>query len=110
MCMDDGREPHIASEMKHGTSGGQHRRLEGKIHLQCQFLLKLVALFKQDFAVPVIQRGCFLMDAQVVLWSNLLQSRPLQDFHYGGWSCHVQFAMLVILSLVTIFLSIPLHQ
>ena len=32
--MDDGREPHIASEVKHGTRGGQHRRPEGKVHLR----------------------------------------------------------------------------
>ena len=45
-----------------------------KVKFTCvvQFLLKLMALFHQDFAVPVIQRGCFLVDAQVVLWSNLL--------------------------------------
>ena len=26
VCVDDGREPHFASEVKHGTRGGQHRR------------------------------------------------------------------------------------
>ena len=83
-----------------------------KVMFTCivQFLLKLVALFQQDFAVPVIQRGCFLAGAQVVLWSNLLRSRSLHYFRYGGWSYHVPFTMLLILSLVTIFLSIPLHQ
>ena len=72
VCVDDGREPHIASEVKHGTRGGLHRQPEGKVTCIVQFLLKFVALFHQDFAVPVIQRGCFLMDAQVVLWSNLM--------------------------------------
>ena len=109
VCVDDGHEPHIASEMKHGTSGGQHRRPEGKVHLCCSFPSKVGGIVSPGFCCPCHSEGCFLVDAQVVLWSNLLQSHPLQDFRYGGWSCHVQFAMLVILSFVTIFLFVPLH-
>ena len=86
VCVDDGHEPHIASELKHGTSGGQHCRPEGKVHLRCSFPSKVGGIVSPGFC------------------------RPLQDFRYCGWSCHVQFAMLVILRFVAIFLSVPLHQ
>ena len=109
VCVDDGREPHIASEVKHGTRGGQHHRLEGNVHLHHSFPSKVGGIVLPGFCHPCHSEGV-LPDAQVVLWSNLLRSRPLQDFRYGGWSCHVVFTMLVILSLVTIFLSVPLHQ
>ena len=86
--------------------------LDPKIKFACvvHFLLKLVALCHQEFVIPIFQRGCFLMDAQVPLWSNHLQSRYLQDFPCGSWSCRVQFAMIVLFDFVTIFLSIPLYQ
>ena len=109
VCVDDGCEPHIASKVKHGTRGGQHRRPEGKVHLRRSFPSKVGSIVSPGFCRPCHSGGCFLVDAQVVLWSNLLRSRLLQDFRYGGWSCHVQFAMLVILSFVSIFLSVPLH-
>ena len=41
VCVDDGRQPHIVSEMKHGTGRGQHRRCEGKIHLRRSFFSKV---------------------------------------------------------------------
>ena len=41
MCVDDGRQPHIVSEMKHGSGGGQHHRPEGKAHLRRSFPSKV---------------------------------------------------------------------
>ena len=111
MCVDDGRQPHIVSEMKHDIGGGQHLWPEGKVHLHRSFPSKVGGIVLPGFCHPCLSKGgCFLVDAQVALWSNLLQNRSLQDFHYGGWSYHVQFAMIVIFNFVTIFLSVPLHQ
>ena len=41
VCVDDGRQPHIVSEMKHGIGRGQHLRPEGKVHLRHSFLSKV---------------------------------------------------------------------
>ena len=62
VCVDDGREPHIASEVKHGTRGGQHRRLEGKVHLRRSFPSKVGGIISPGFCRPyhlerVIPRG-----------------------------------------------------
>ena len=77
VCVNDGREPHIALEVSMVHVVGNDVVLKVKFTCVIHFLLKLVALCHQDFPIPVIQRGCFLVDAQVVLWSNLLRSRPL---------------------------------
>ena len=63
VCVDDGREPHIASEMKHGTSSGQHRWLEGKVHLRCSFPSKVGGIVSPGCCRPchlegLLPRGC----------------------------------------------------
>ena len=52
VCVDDGRQPHIVSEMKHGTSGGQHRRREGKVHLRRLFPSKVGSIVSPGFCRP----------------------------------------------------------
>ena len=55
--MDDGREPHIASELKHGTSGGQHRRPEGKVYLCRSFPSKVGGIVSLGFCCPCHSEG-----------------------------------------------------
>ena len=55
--MDDGHEPHIASEMKHGTSSGQHRRPEGKVHLRRSFPSKVDGIVSPGFCHPCHSKG-----------------------------------------------------
>ena len=50
--MDDGREPHIASEVKHGTRGGQHRRPEGNVHLRHSVPSKVGGIVSAGFCRP----------------------------------------------------------
>ena len=57
MCVDDGRQPHIASEMKHGTSGGQHHRPKGKVHLRHSFLSKVHGIVSPGFCRPCHLEG-----------------------------------------------------
>ena len=63
VCVDDGREPHIALEMKHGTRGGQHRQPEGKVHLRRSFPSKVGGIVSPGFCRPchserVLLCGC----------------------------------------------------
>ena len=109
VCVDDGREPHIASELKHGTSGGQHRRPEGKIHLCRSFPSKVGGIVSPGFFRPCHSEGVLPRGRSSGAMEQPPAKSPLQDFRYGSWSCHVQFAMLVILSFVAIFMSVPLH-
>ena len=110
VCVDDGREPHIASEVKHGTRGGQHRRPEGKVHLRRSVPSKVGGIVSPGFSRPchserVLPRGRS---------SGAMEQPPAKSSTSGlplrRLDCHVPFAMLVILSLVSIFLSVPLHQ
>ena len=55
--MDDGREPHIASEVKHGTRGGQHHRPEGKVHLRHSFHSKVGGIVSPGFSRPYHLEG-----------------------------------------------------
>ena len=57
VCVDDGLEPHIASELKHGTSGGQHRRPEGKVHLCRSFPSKVGGIVSPGFCHPCHSEG-----------------------------------------------------
>ena len=57
VCVDDGREPHIASELKHSTSGGQHRRPEGKVHLRRSFPSKVGGTISPGFCHPYHSEG-----------------------------------------------------
>ena len=57
VCVDDGREPHIASEVKHGTRGGQHRRPEGKVHLRRSFPSKVCGIVSLGFCCPCHLEG-----------------------------------------------------
>ena len=57
VCVDDGREPHIASELKHGSSGGQHRRPEGKVHLRRSFPSKVGGIVSLGFCRPCHSEG-----------------------------------------------------
>ena len=57
VCVDDGREPHIASELKHGTSGGQHHRSEGKVHLRRSFPSKVGGIVSPGFCRPYHSEG-----------------------------------------------------
>ena len=57
VCVDDGRQPHIASELKHGTSGGQHRRPEGKVHLRRSFPSKVGGIVSPGFCRPCHSEG-----------------------------------------------------
>ena len=57
VCIDDGRLPHIVSEMKHSTSGGQHRRLEGKVHLRRSFPSKVGGIVLLGFCRPCYSEG-----------------------------------------------------
>ena len=63
VCVDDDRQPHIVSKMKHGTCGGQHRRPEGKVHLRRSFPSKVGGIVSLGFCRPchsegVLPRGC----------------------------------------------------
>ena len=110
MCVDDGREPHIASEMKHSTSGGQHRRPEGNIHLRRSFPSKVGGIVSPGFCRPchlegVLPRGRS-SGAMEQPPAKLSASRlPLRRLELP---CAVRNAS--ILSFVAIFLSGPLHQ
>ena len=55
--MDDGRQPHIVSEMKYGTGGGQHRRPEGKVHLHRSFPSKVGGIVSPGFCRPCLSEG-----------------------------------------------------
>ena len=57
VCVDDGHQPHIVLEMKHGTSGGQHRRPEGKVHLRCSFPSKVSGIVSPGFCCPCHSEG-----------------------------------------------------
>ena len=57
VCVDDGREPHIASEVKHGTHGGQHRQPEGKVHLRRSFPSKVGGIVSPGFCCPCHLEG-----------------------------------------------------
>ena len=57
VCVDDGREPHIASEVKHATLGWQHRRPEGKVHLRCSFPSKVGGIVSPRFSRPCHSEG-----------------------------------------------------
>ena len=57
VCVDDGREPHIVSEMKHGISGGQHRQPEGKVHLHRSFPSKVGGIVSPGFCRPCHSEG-----------------------------------------------------
>ena len=57
VCVDDGREPHIASEVKHGTRGGQHRWPEGKVHLRCSVPSKVGGIVSSGFCRPYHSEG-----------------------------------------------------
>ena len=57
VCVDDGREPHIASEMKHGTRGGQHRWPEGKVHLRRLVPSKVGGIVSRGFCCPRQSEG-----------------------------------------------------
>ena len=63
VCVDDGCEPHIASEVKHGTCDGQHHRPEGKVHLRCSVPSKVGGIVSPRLCRPchlegVLLRGC----------------------------------------------------
>ena len=55
--MDDGREPDIASEVKHGTRGGQHRWPEGKVHLHRSVPSKVGGIVSPGFCRPCHSKG-----------------------------------------------------
>ena len=57
MCVDDGRQPHIVSKMKHGMNDGQHRRPEGKVHLHRSFLSKVGGIVLPGFCRPCHSKG-----------------------------------------------------
>ena len=57
VCVDDGRQPHIVSEMKHGTSRGQHCRPEGKIQLRHSFPSKVGGIVPPGFCRPCLSKG-----------------------------------------------------
>ena len=57
VCVDDGRVPHIASEVKHGTRGGQHRRPEGNVHLRHSVPSKVGGIVSVGFCHPCHSEG-----------------------------------------------------
>ena len=57
VCVDDGEEPHIASEVKHGTRGGQHRRPEGNVHLRRSVPSKVGGIVSAGFCRPSHSEG-----------------------------------------------------
>ena len=57
VCVDDGHEPHIALEMKYGTSGRQHRQPEGKVHLRRSFPSKVGGIVSPGFCRPYHSEG-----------------------------------------------------
>ena len=57
VCVDDGREPHIASEVKHSTRGGQHCRPEGNIHLCRSVPSKVGGIVSAGFCRPCHSEG-----------------------------------------------------
>ena len=57
ICVDDGREPHIASEVKHDTRGGQHHRPEGKVHLCRSVPSKVGDIVSPGFCRPCHSEG-----------------------------------------------------
>ena len=60
VCVDDGCEPHHASEVKHGTCGGQHRRPEGKVHLCRSFPSKVGGIVSPGFSRLCHKEGVLL--------------------------------------------------
>ena len=56
VCVDDGRQPHIISEMKHGTSDRQHGRPEGKIHLRRSFPSKVGGIVSPGYCHPCLSQ------------------------------------------------------
>ena len=63
VCVDDGCQPHIVSKMKHGISGGQHRRPEGKVYLRLSFPFKVGGIVSPRLCPPyhlegVLPCGC----------------------------------------------------
>ena len=59
VCVDDGREPHIASEVKHGTRGEQYRRPEGNVHLRRSVPSKVGGIVSAGFCHPCHSEGVF---------------------------------------------------
>ena len=57
VCVDDGHEPHIASEVKRGTRGGQHRQPEGKVHLRRSVPSKVGGIVSPGFCCPFYSEG-----------------------------------------------------
>ena len=57
VCVDDGREPHIASEVKHGIRGGQHHRPEGNVHLRRLVPSKVGGIVSAGFCRPCHSEG-----------------------------------------------------
>ena len=57
VCVDDGCQPHIVSEMKCGTSGGQHRWPEGKVYLRRSFPSKVGGIVSPRFCRPYHSKG-----------------------------------------------------
>ena len=57
VCVDDGRQPHIVSEMKHDTSGGQHRPPEGKVHFRRSFPSKVGGIVLPGFCRRCLSEG-----------------------------------------------------
>ena len=57
--MDDGRQPQFVLEMKHGTSGGQHPRPKGKVHLHHSFPSKVGGIMSLGFCRPCLSEGVF---------------------------------------------------
>ena len=56
-CVDDGCQPQLVSEMKHGTGGGQHLRPEGKVHLRRSFPSKVGGIMSSGFCRPYLSEG-----------------------------------------------------
>ena len=57
VCVDDGHQPHIVSELKHGTSGRQHCRPEGKVYLRRSFPSKVGGIVSPRFCRPCHSEG-----------------------------------------------------
>ena len=56
-CVNDGRQPQFVLEMKHGTGGGQHPRLEGKVHLHCSFHSEVANIVSLGICHPCLLEG-----------------------------------------------------
>ena len=107
VCVDDGCQPHIVSEMKHGTSGGQHRRPEGKVHFRRSFPSKVGGIVSPGFCHPCLSEevrplGRLSGAIEQPPMKSSASRLPLRQLE--------QFAMIVIFNFVRIFLSVPLHQ